>query len=42
MASLHLDGVAAEWYYTIERDYDDITWGRFSELINLRFGPHCA
>lgn len=39
MASLHLDGVAAEWYYTIERDYGDITWGRFSELINLRFGP---
>jgi hypothetical protein len=39
MASLHLDGVAAEWYYALERDVRILPWSRFSEFINLRFGP---
>lgn len=39
LASVYLDGVAAEWYYTIERDYGTIAWSSFSELVHLRFGP---
>jgi hypothetical protein len=39
VASLHMDGVAAKWYYALERDYDMVSWTRFAELVNLRFGP---
>lgn len=39
MASLHLDGTAAEWYYQMERDFGMISWPRFVEFVNLRFGP---
>jgi hypothetical protein len=39
MASLHLDGVAAEWYYALERDLGVLTWMCFSEFINMRFAP---
>jgi hypothetical protein len=39
MASLHLEGAAAEWYYTFERDYGIVTWPRFEELVNMRFVP---
>jgi hypothetical protein len=39
MAALHLDGVAAEWYYVLARDVGVLTWPRFSEYINMRFGP---
>jgi hypothetical protein len=33
-----MDGVAAEWYYALERDYGMVSWTRFTELVNLRFG----
>jgi hypothetical protein len=39
MASFHLDGIAAEWYYALERDVGILTWPRFSEFVNMRFGP---
>jgi hypothetical protein len=39
LASLHMDDVAAEWYYALERDYNMLSWAWFAELINLRFGP---
>ena len=39
MASLHLDGTAAQWYYQLERDLGIITWPRFVEFTNMRFGP---
>jgi len=39
MASLHLDGTVAEWYYQMERDFGMISWPRFVEFVNLRFGP---
>jgi hypothetical protein len=39
MASLHLDGIAAEWYYALECDVRILTWPRFSELVNMRFAP---
>ncbi|XP_039844518.1 uncharacterized protein LOC120704260 [Panicum virgatum] len=38
-ASLHLNGVAAEWYFQLERDVGVLSWARFVEYINLRFGP---
>ena len=37
--SLHLDGVVSEWYFKLERDYGMISWARFAEYLNLRFGP---
>jgi hypothetical protein len=39
MAALHLDGVAAEWYYTLARYVGVLTWSRFSEYVNMRIGP---
>lgn len=39
LASLHLDGIAAQWYYTVERDHDIISWPRFADFVNLRFSP---
>jgi hypothetical protein len=39
-ASLHLEGVAAEWFYAMERDIGGIlTWSRFIEFLQMRFGP---
>jgi hypothetical protein len=39
-ASLHLDGVAAEWFYALERDTGGVlTWSRFVEFTHMRFGP---
>ena len=38
-AVLHMDGVAAEWYYALERDHSALTWQRFQEFVNLRSGP---
>lgn len=26
MASLHLEGTAAQWYYQLERDLDVVSW----------------
>jgi len=39
LASLHLDGVAAEWYFHLECDVGIVSWPRFVEYVNLRFGP---
>lgn len=39
MASLHLDGAAADWYYQMDRDFCLISWPRFVDFVNLRFGP---
>jgi hypothetical protein len=39
MASLHMDGIAAEWYYALEREYGLLSWARFTEFVNLCFGP---
>jgi hypothetical protein len=39
-ASLHLEGVAAEWFYPPERDIGGaLTWSRFIEFLQMRFGP---
>jgi hypothetical protein len=38
-ASLHLDGVAAEWYYALERDHGILAWARFVNFVYMRFGP---
>jgi hypothetical protein len=39
LTSLHMDGAAAEWYYVLEREYGLVPWERFTEFVNLRFGP---
>ena len=39
LAALHLEGVAAEWYYALERDHGVLSWARFSDFVNMRFGP---
>ncbi|CAL4917571.1 unnamed protein product [Urochloa decumbens] len=39
MASLHLKGVAAQWYFQMERDFGIVSWPRFVEFVTLRFGP---
>jgi hypothetical protein len=39
MASLHMDVIAAEWYYTLEREYGLLSWARFTEFVNLHFSP---
>ena len=39
MAMMHLEGIAAEWYYALERDYGILTWPRFANFVNMRFGP---
>jgi hypothetical protein len=39
IASLHLKGVAADWYYALERDHAIPSWARFAEFVNMRFGP---
>jgi hypothetical protein len=31
---LHLDGMAAEWYYALEQDYGMVTWTCFTEFVN--------
>jgi hypothetical protein len=39
IASLHMDGAPAEWYYALEREYSMVPWNRFTEFVNLHFGP---
>jgi hypothetical protein len=39
MASLHMDDIAPEWYYALEREYGLLSWARFTEFVNLRFSP---
>jgi hypothetical protein len=38
IASLHLEGVAAEWYYALEGDYGIISWVRFADFMHMGFG----
>lgn len=38
MASLHLDGTTAEWYYQMEGDFSMVPCLRFVNFINLHFG----
>jgi hypothetical protein len=37
LASHHMDGVVAEWYYALECEYGLVLWARFAEFVNLRF-----
>jgi hypothetical protein len=39
LASLHMDGVAAEWYYALERDYGMLPRAWFIDFIKLWLGP---
>jgi hypothetical protein len=39
MASLHLDGIGAEWFHSLECDVGPILWQWFSDFVNMRFGP---
>jgi hypothetical protein len=39
MASYHLDDIAQLWYTQLLEDEGAPSWGRFKELMNLRFGP---
>jgi hypothetical protein len=39
MASLYLDGIAAEWYYALERDVGHMQWLCFSDFINIQSPP---
>lgn len=38
-ASYHMDDIAQLWYTQLQEDEGRPTWGRFKELLNLRFGP---
>jgi hypothetical protein len=40
MASYQLEGVAHMWFVQLQDDEGTPPWGRFKELLNLRFGPH--
>jgi len=39
MASYNLEGAAQLWYMQVQRDEGTPPWRRFTELLNLRFGP---
>jgi hypothetical protein len=39
MAFLHMDDVAAEWYYALKRVYGLVSRAHFTEFVNLRFRP---
>ena len=39
MASYNLEGTAQLWYMQVQRDEGTPPWRRFTELLNLRFGP---
>ncbi|KAG8083786.1 hypothetical protein GUJ93_ZPchr0010g9973 [Zizania palustris] len=39
MASYNLEDVAQLWYIQLQEDEGTPPWGRFKELLNLRFGP---
>jgi hypothetical protein len=34
-----VDGVAADWYNQMERDFGLVPWLCFVEFVNLLFGP---
>jgi hypothetical protein len=40
MASFNLEGTAQLWYTRVQREEGVPNWRRFSELLNLRYGPH--
>jgi hypothetical protein len=42
MASYNLEAVAQLWYIQLQEDEGTPPWGRFKELLNLRFGPPFA
>jgi len=39
MASYNLEAGAQMWYLQVQQDEGTTSWRRFSELLNLRFGP---
>jgi len=39
MASYNLEGVAQEWFIQLQEDEGTPAWGRFRDLLDLRFGP---
>jgi hypothetical protein len=39
LASYHLLDGAQQWYTCLERDHGPPSWHRFSELLNMRYGP---
>eukprot|EP00267_Zea_mays_P044908 XP_020397137.1 uncharacterized protein LOC109941068 [Zea mays] len=39
MASYNMDDVAQLWFLQLQEDEGTLPWGRFKELLNLRFGP---
>jgi hypothetical protein len=39
MASYNLEDVAQLWYIQLQEDEGMSRWGRFKDLLNLRFGP---
>ncbi|GJN13382.1 hypothetical protein PR202_gb00076 [Eleusine coracana subsp. coracana] len=39
LTALHLDGVTAEWFLTIDCDNVQLPWANFSIYVSLRFGP---
>ena len=39
MASFNMDGSAQQWYMRLQREEGTPSWRRFSELLNIRFGP---
>ena len=39
MASYNMDDVAPLWFMQIQQEEGTPSWRRFTELLNLRFGP---
>ena len=39
MASYNLEGGGQMWYIQVQNEEGMASWRRFSELLNLRFGP---
>jgi hypothetical protein len=39
MASYNLEGITQHWYIQLQEDEGTLSWSRFRELLNLRFGP---
>jgi hypothetical protein len=38
MASLHMEGAVVEWYCALEHNVGLLSWTRFPEFMNMRFG----
>jgi hypothetical protein len=39
MALYNLEGGAQTWFIQVQQDEGTPSWHRFTELLNLRFGP---